>query len=182
MHFIRLAAIILGAWLAGSLIVSAVARQDFSAIDELLRDPPKEATDVLAKSGVRSVGALLRHQAAESNRRLSATWELVQIGLGTAILICLFFGPSAKRYTLVVCLLMLGAVCFLHWFITPEIQKLAPGVDFVLDMEQSQPRDRFRSLQTGYATTDTVKLGLGLVLAFGLVKSRRRRRGTVETD
>jgi hypothetical protein len=124
---------------------------------------------------------VLRHFAAELDRRLRRHWEYVEIGLGLMVLISLFLGSSGKRYPGVLCVLMLGCVCFLHWFVGPEMEKLAPAADFVQDTQVSVMRDRYRSLSQVYSTTVAVKLALGSVLTFGLIK-RRRRRGAPDID
>jgi len=60
------------------------------------------------------------------------------------------------------------------------MRALTPATDFVLDTEESLPRDRLRSLQTGYWIIDWAKISMGLVLAFGLIKRSRRRRESAE--
>jgi hypothetical protein len=164
----------MGAWLAGSILVW-FANQNSPLIEDLVRKPSREASKVLVKLAQPEARVLLRHFAAESNRRLRWHWENVEIGLGLTILVSLFLGSSGKRYPGVLCLLMLGCVCFLHWFVTPEMGKLVPAADFVQDAQASAGRDRYRSLAEAYSITMAVNLALGFVAAIGLTKRRRRR-------
>ena len=164
----------MGAWLAGSILVW-FANQNSPLIEDLVRKPSREASKVLVKLEQREARVLLRHFSAELDRRLRWQWENVEIGLGLTILISLFLGSGGKRYPSVLCLLMLGCVCFLHWFVTPEMEKLVPAVDFISDAQASVTRDRYRSLSDAYSTTVAVKLALGFVAAFGLTRRRHRR-------
>ena len=180
MHFIRFASVCMGAWLAGSILVW-VANQNTSIVEDLVQRTSREASVVMVKLEQPEGRALLRHFAATLDRRLRRHWEMAEIGLGLTVLLSLFLGSSGKRYPGLLCVLMLGCVFFLHWFVRPEMEKLAPGVDFVYDTQASIARDRYRSLSLAYSTTVAVKLALGSVLTFGLMK-RRRRRGTSDID
>ena len=163
----------MGAWLAGSILVW-FANQNSPQIEDLVRKPSREASRVLVKLEQPQARVLLRHFAAGLDRRLRWQWENVEIGLGLTILISLFLSSGGKRYPGVLCLLMLGCVCFLHWFVTPEMEKLVPAVDFISDAQASLTRDHYRSLSEAYSTTVAVKLVLGFVAAFGLTRRRRR--------
>ena len=182
MHFLRLAAICLGAWIAGSLLVMSAANQNLRIVELIMLEPEnsKDAANLMMKFDKDDARLLLRHQAGEMNRWLADRWELVQIGLGIVVLVNLFLGSSGKRYPPVVCVLMLGCVAFLHWFMTPEMRNLATAVDFPRGSQSATAMDRMVSFENGYMITEWVKLGLGLVLAFGLLKTRRRQRRKTE--
>jgi hypothetical protein len=151
-------------------------------VDELLRAPAPKAGRLIEKIEEVNAWPLLNHHASEVNRWLSRTWEQIQLGLGVTLLLCLFFGADGKRYTAVLCLLMLAAVAFLHWFLTPEMEKLAGAVDFAMPGQPSVERDRLWSLKSGYSITETIKLVLGVLIAGGLLLRRRRRHPSVETE
>ena len=169
MHFTRLASICLGAWLAGNILILVIASLSSPAVEDLVLRPSLDASKVVVKLEQSQARALLHHFSADLDRRLRWQWENVEIGLGLTILISLFLGSSGKRYPGVLCLLMLGCVCFLHWFVGPEIEKLVPRIDFVQDA-----RERYRALSSAYSTTTYVVLVLGFAAAFGLAMRRRR--------
>jgi hypothetical protein len=150
--------------------------RNLASVDDLLQTPSPKAARLLEKIEGDNARPLLIHHASELNRWLVRNWERVQLGLGVALLLALFLGVEGKRFTGVLCLLMLATVVFLHWFLTPEMEKLAATVDFVMPSEPSVARDHWRSLQAGYATAEGIQLVLGLLLAGGLLSSRRRRR------
>lgn len=180
MHYFRLAALLTGAWVAGSVFHLTSRWVSGETVQAMVWQPRPEVAKLTVNLEPKALGLVMRHVAAEVNRRVTRYWELAQILLGLALLATLFFGPDGKRYTLVLCMLMLGSVLFLRWFISSEIRALTPAADFVLDTEESLPRDRLRSLETGYQIIDTVKIALGLTLGFGLVKRSRRRKETAD--
>ncbi len=171
----------MGAWLAGMVFMLVFPERNLASVDELLRRPSQKAATLLGTVEEVNARPLLIHYASELNRWLVRNWERVQLLLGVALLLCLFFGIEGKRFTVVLCLLMLATVAFLHWFLTPEIEKLAATVDFTVADAPSVARDRLRSLRTGYSTAEGIELVLGLVLAGGLL-SRRRHRRSIEIE
>jgi hypothetical protein len=169
-------------WLAGSLLHFAMGWVGKDTVQSILWQPSPQVLKLSTNLEPRALGLLLHHGAAEAYRRVTRHWEAAQILLGLGLLATLFFAPGGKRYTLILCTLMLGSVLFLRWFISAEIRALSPGADFVLDTEESLARDRLRSLETGYLIIDASKFALGLVLAFGLIKRSRRRKETVDLN
>ncbi len=126
MHFRRLAALALGAWLGGSIILMSFTARNAGAVDQLIRAPAKAAVEYMVKLPEPDLRMLLNYHGSEVNRGMRRNWELIQFGLGALVLLGLFFGSGGKRYTIPLCLLMLVSVAFLHWFLAPEIAKVAP--------------------------------------------------------
>jgi hypothetical protein len=182
MHFRRLAALALGLWLGGSVVVMMFTAQNSRIVDEIVRRPAREAVDVLVKVQESDLRMLLNYHATEGNHWLRSNWELVQLVLGGVTLLALFLGTGRSNSPIVFCILMIATVAFLHFFMTPQIQRLELGVDFTRPEVVSVTRDRLRSLQTGYQVAEYVKLALGGFTAIGLLKraSRSRRQVSVE--
>ena len=171
----------MGAWLAGMIFMLVLPARNLASMEELLQTPSPKAKQILEKVEEGNARPLLNHYASGLNRWLVRNWERVELGLGVALSLCLLLGVDGKRVTVLLCLLMLATVVFLHWFLTPEMEKLAQALDFVAPSDPSVARDRWQSLQTGYSTVEGIKLVLGLLLAGGLL-SRRRRRRSVEIE
>jgi len=136
----------------------------------------------MAKLPEEELRALLNYQAAEVNRSTVRQWELAQLALGVIILVLLALSVSGVRYPAVLCLLMVLTVAFLHWFMTPQIERLGRVTDFLPVQQISVERDRLRSLETGYRTAEAIKILLGLVAAGGLIRRRHRSQREVEPD
>jgi hypothetical protein len=77
---------------------------------------------------------------------------------------------------------MICSVVFQHWFLEPQSQRLMHATVFVKPDQMSVERDRLRSLEAGYRTTEILKLSLGVVLAWGLLKRGRRRHHEADVD
>ena len=181
MHFRRLASLVLGGWLAGSLLMMAFTSRNLTVVDELIRSPAKEAVDMMVKLQESEVRMLFNYHGAEVNSWAARTWEIAQLGLGLVLLVSLFFSVGGKRYTLILCLMMISSVAFQHWFLTPKMYQLTQATVFVKPDQLSVERDRLHSMQTGYTTTESLKLVLGLIMAWGLLKRgyRHQREGDV---
>ena len=172
----------MGAWLGGTLVVLLLSTQNVRLGNELIRTPAKEAVDTMVKVPESELRLLLNYHAAEGNRWLRSNWELAEVGLGVALLLSLFFAPGGKRYLIIVSLLMIFSTAFQHWFLTPEIDRLSPLAGFAQPDTVSVARDRLRSLESGYWTSQVLTLALGLLLAAGLVKRGHRRRQETEIE
>ena len=165
MHFRRLASLLLGGWLAGSLVMLAFAARNVRVVDELVRTPAKEARDVMVKLQEAELRMLMNYHGETVNRWACRTWEITQLVLGPALLLSLFFSASSKRYTMILCLMMIFSAAFQHWFLTPKVDQLTQAAVFIKPDQLSVQRDQLRIMQTGYTTTETLKLSLGILLS-----------------
>jgi hypothetical protein len=178
MHFNRLAALALGAWLAGGLFSFFVAAQNTQSVLQVMSDSNVDLSRIRNKLSPDDGRALLRYQAYNDNLDLRRNWQRIELGLGVIVLLGLFFGVDGKRHTLVLCVLMLLTVIFLHWFLMPELSRLTAGIAFVPDAQPSVARDRLASLLSGYSLTEIFELVLGFLLAATMLKRRRRHAKT----
>jgi len=182
MHFRRFASLVLGGWLAGSLLLLALTAQNARIVDRLIRTPVKEAVDYMVKLQEADLRVLMNYHAEEANDWARQSWETVQLVLGVVVLLSLFLSTGGKRYTVVLCVLMICSVVFQHWFLEPQSQRLMQATVFVKPDQMSVERDRLRSLETGYRTTEILKLSLGALLAWGLIKRGRRHHREADVD
>jgi hypothetical protein len=175
MHFRRFAALLLGAWLAGSLFMDMVATGNFRSVDRLLAAPsPPAAERIQAIGGHDMARAFLRYQVSEQNRWYFDTWERIQIGLGATLFVVLLLSPIRDNVLLVQTLLLLAIVLVMHFFLTPQIVRLGRAIDFTPPGTPSGDRTTFWTFHGVYSGGELMKLGLGLLMAVWLV---RRRKG-----
>ncbi len=179
MHFRRLAALTLGAWLAGSLLVALFTAHNARIAGQILARPAREAVDVMVKMQPADVRMLLDYHATEGNQWLRGQWETVQLGLGLVTLAALFLGSGRSPVPIVFCLLMIATVAFLRFFMTPQIRSLAVAVDFLRPEQSQASSDRLRALEMGYTVADNVKLLLGALVAISLLRRSRRSQREV---
>jgi hypothetical protein len=178
MHFRRFASLALGGWLAGSLLLIAITSHNVQVVESLVRTPAKAAAESMIRMQESDVRLLMAYHADDVNRWAYGVWEVTQMALGVAVLLGLLLSAGGKRYTTILCLMMIAAVIFQHWFVTPQTNRLAQTAIFVKPDQVSVERDRMASMQTAYLTTEGVKLLFGVLLAGGLLKRGRRRRET----
>ena len=132
-----------------------VATQNFRTADRILEAPPP----VFQAAG-ETAHALMRHQAAESNRALFRIWGLAQIGIGVTVFLLLLFGSTAGKTSIALSAAMLLLTLVLTFYVLPEMS--VPGTV------------RFRMLHGVYSSLELVKIVLGAVLAVLYLWGRER--------
>lgn len=177
MHFRRFAAFLIGAWLAGCLLMDLVAIQNFRSVDRLLAEPDLGIATQLRSLGHDNAGVFLRHHAGEQNRWYFEQWERVQFGVALALFLALLFGASPNKYALMLCAGMVFLVIAERFLLTPEITRLGRIVDLIPPDAPSPDRDRFWTLHGLYSAVDLSKAGLGLWLAGTILIRGRKDRG-----
>ena len=184
MHYRRLACAVLGFWLAGSICMMVVAAHNFAGADEIAASPSARASKDVLTLGKAETRLLLRHAAAELNRWYFENWERVQLGLGAALLLMLFFGADARSAWLAMTLLMLVATGVQHWLLTPQIIRLGRILDFAFSPESDFYKEshRFSGLHATYSVIELAKLALGLFLTLQLAKRSKRRSTGVRDE
>ncbi len=182
MHFRRLAAMLMGAWLAGSVLVMLFTSRNLETVSEVIDRPAKEAIDTSIKLQSSDWRLMLNYHASEVNRWITSNWEIAELCLGVAVFLAVFFSPGGKHSVLLLCVMMIAITVFLHWFMTPQIERIGRSVQFVGPGVVSVARDRLRSLETGYWTGLMVKLILGLLTALLLLGRGRRRHRESDVD
>ncbi len=185
MHTRRLSSFLLGAWLAASLFMSAVAAGNFRAVDRLLDTPSKAASEHIKKLGKDSTRALLRYQVSELNRYYFDQWELVQLCLGALLAVVLLFATNGNRLAMALSVFMVLLVVIQHWLVGPQVLALGRLLDFTSANAPLAQRTQFMAHHRAYLVVEGLKLLAGVVLTVRLlvaVSAGRRRRRTGEAE
>jgi hypothetical protein len=174
MHFRRIAAFLLGAWLAGSVIVLSVCLSNGASVDEAVESTTAEARQVLGPVGNGNARMILGSLVAVQNPRLLSGWELAELPLGILAALMLFLERPVRLLILlpVVMLLLAG---FEHVLITPEIAWLSRLLAFVPHGASISQR-RLDTMYLMYGFVEGAKLLVGAVLAVLLFVMRSGRR------
>ena len=159
-----LALLLVGAWLAGSLMIFFVATQNFREVDRALASvPPQVSADAQA-----TLRPILRHLSSELNRTYFAVWGIAQIVLGVVLIVLL----HRQRTDSLIAAVMLAIAAGLLLAITPGITQIGRALDFVprnpLPAEYAPLMARFWRLHFAYTGLDCIKVLLGFVLAWRL--------------
>jgi hypothetical protein len=169
MHLRRLACFVLGMWIAGSLFMTLVAIQNFRSVDRLLESPAPELSLQLDKLGRDTARTVFRHQVSEQNRWYFQFWEVVQLGLGAA-LVFLLLGTHSGKGTIALSSLMLAIAAAQYWALTPALVVLGRSIDWADRALPSGERNHFWTLHHAYSGMEVVKWLAGLLLAVRLLR------------
>ncbi len=180
MHHGRIAAFLLGCWIAGSLFMALVATQNFGIADRVLNSPPPQVSKMIDTLGHENARQLFRHLAGEENRLYFYNWETVQLALGVVLTGFLLFGLDHRLLaSLAGALLVL--TLFEHFKVTTEMLWLGRSIDFVPRAAESGARSQFGKLHALYGVIEVLKLLLAVAIAVFLFPLQRRRvRSKVE--
>lgn len=186
MHTRRLVAFLLGVWLGGMLLVTWTTRLNNATVKTLLDSQAETPRRFVELSGRDRAAVLLRFNAAEANRSLIQFWELVQVGLGLAVLATLPFAMRLKWLYLIAAGFMFLIVIGQRTFLTPEMIGIGRLIDSVVPAKDALAKQRstFATLRQLYIAGEIFKaaIGIGLtgaLLVFrqkGLFRSRAERR------
>jgi hypothetical protein len=183
MHTRRIAAFLLGAWLAGSIMIPLLVMYNFRSVTRLIESPGAERAGYIIQGiGKQDSRALLRFWIADLNTNYFYAWELAQLALGIALIAVLIFASTRKRFAVFLASLMLILVAFTHFYVSPEIAYQGQGIDF-LQPDQAQPRQqRIDRLHGITRVVEITKIALGVILAGYLFTMRAQRRRFTEVD
>ncbi len=159
-----------GGWIVGSLILGAVATQNFRIVDRVLSVPSQEFSTAIAPVGQDQARMILRHLASELNRHYFRSWGFIQLALGVVLVVgALGLKPTDRAATIgaVVILTLVVALVILNWLLVP----LGRGLDFVPRTPAPPAMARFSRLHLVYTSLDALKLVLCLWL---LIRWSRR--------
>jgi hypothetical protein len=164
--------------------MALVALQNLHASDLVLISPIGPVGSMIKALGQDQIALLLRHQAAELTRSLYSIWEQVQVGLGLALGICLYFATQKRILSLVLCGVMLAVVLFQFWAITPEMSYRGRETDFSPGVSTNAAMVRTLLLYQMMVVSEGLKLVVGGILASYLFAFRtsRKRSSRREVD
>jgi hypothetical protein len=125
MHTRRMASFLLGAWLLGSVLVSAIAITNAQGVDRLMAAPFPAAAKTIAAAGDAGARQILQYQVYEQNHLVRNYWSMAEIGIGLALTVLLACTSSVSRIIVGVVGAMLLTVLFVHFFVLPELHYLS---------------------------------------------------------
>ena len=168
-----LLAFVLGAWLAGSVLMETVAAYNFAGFADLFERNPALAQhagfDV--KDADAKKASLLWVHSAELNRVLFHYWNRTQILLGVLALL-LALHARARRLPVVLLGLGLALVVAVYWGIEPRLEDLGRQLDFVSRTPPPPGLATFQQLHQVSVIADGVRLALLTAATLILFSSR----------
>jgi hypothetical protein len=168
MHVRRLAALILGAWLAGAPLVALLALHNADSVAQLMSWPPPQAARNLSILGPADSRALLTYQVYELNGACFEAWQWAQLALGAVLFVVLVFGYRTTRPPLVLCGFMIAVTIAALCYVIPDLQRLGRIASFL--PTGAAEIAAFRKYTITYAGIELVKWLSGFLLATLLLR------------
>jgi hypothetical protein len=172
MHTRRLGAFLIGAWLLGTLLVMFTTSQSYRNVDRFLTSPPPQASTAVDNVGSELMRQILRFQASEHNRHVKETWEMMQLGLGAALLATSFLTSHRSRVVFICAALMIAMVLTMYLYFTPVMNALARSFDLLPLTAAVREREDFSHYAVWYRVFEVLKTMLALVVAARLLFDR----------
>ncbi len=169
MRLTILVGMLLGAWLAGTLLMWAVATQNFRLVDRLLGSPSPDFAERAKPLAPGDDRLLMRYQASEANRLFFGRWGWVQLAIGVLFAWFVFRLPpdATLRGVAVLMLLLVAATQF---YVVPETVRLGRLLDFAARTPAPPEAAPFWRLHHAYTALDMLKFVLGAVAAARLIR------------
>jgi hypothetical protein len=173
------ALVVIGAWLMGSICTSVIATQNFYTIDRLLAASPNGAFgSAVAQLGQPQARDLLRYLSSELNRLYFQLWNAAQLVFGTLVLWLLARSRAREsvytgRAWRAVAAMLVTVVAMAVW-LTPAIVSLGRSLDFVPREPAPPGMQHFWVLHAAYTSLEMLKLAVGFVAAWWIVRSSSR--------
>jgi hypothetical protein len=172
MHTRRVGAFLIGAWLIGTLLMAFNSSQVFTNIDRFFSNPPTQIAKELDDIGPDVMRQILRFQATQFTRHITETWEVIQLGLGGALLATSFLTAHRSRIVLIAAALMTLMVAMMYFHVTPLMNALARSYDFLPAAAAVQERESYNYYAVWYRVLDILKSALGIVITGRLLFDR----------
>lgn len=162
---------LLGAWCAATVFMWQVPINTFAVADQVLLSDEEAFRASVGDLPDESLRLILRHLASEVNRLVFQGWAWVQIPLAIAVFLLArrelggrLGGGAAGVIGLV--------TLFLALYVVPESIRLGQLMDFAAADDLLEVRSRFWLLHHTYTGLDTVKLLVGLVMFWLILRKR----------
>ena len=166
-----LMALLLGGWLIGTVVVGAVATENFFMVDRLLNsvESSRQFLNDAAQMPPGEARLMLRHLASELNRFYFQAWEWIELVLGGTLLVLAALKLKSRKLTIGFAI-MLGITLLMRFYLTPGLILVGRPLDFAPHNPPPPGLSYFGLLHATYSTLALVKLLVGIGVAVVLVR------------
>jgi hypothetical protein len=179
MHTRRVGAFLIGGWLLGLFLMAFVTSQTLVNVDRILNNPPQAMSKEFEDVGSETMRQILRFEALHLNRHLVETWEVMQLGIGGALLATSFLTTHRSRVVILGTILMLLIVAYMYFSLTPAMKQLARSFDFVPAGAAEAQRHNYEAFAVWSRVLEIMKAGTGLVIMGRLLFDRYDWKATL---
>lgn len=172
MHTRRVGAFLIGAWLLGSLLMAFVSSQSDVNIERFFSNPPAQVSKELDDVGPEVMRQILRFQASQHIRAISETWEVLQLGIGFALIATSLLTAHRSRIILAATAIMIAMTALQYFFLTPTLNALSRSYDFLPPTAALTERQNFNYHSVWYRVLEILKVIFALIITGRLLFDR----------
>lgn len=165
---------LLGMWLAGSILLTFLIADGANTAGRILRDHSPGAGIRINAMGEDEARIMLAYPVRQQARWWLEEWENVELVLGAAFFFFLLFGTGEGKLVLFFTLGIYGLVLFQRFFTLPQMLYLGNLMDFVPANAIIPERNQLTAVQTAFTGIEIFKVLLQLALGVYLIAGSRR--------
>jgi hypothetical protein len=169
LHYRRVASLIIGAWIAGSVLIGLAARQ-FRDVEHVFHAPAPEHHEVIASLQQEPLRQVLLYHVWEKSRTIMYWWGGVQFLIGPLLIWTLLLSMRVNRLIIGAVAAMLIIAGFNQFIIGPEMTYAGRALAF-----GDGGRGRYLILNSLLIGFEILKILMGLMVAWYLFTYRSRR-------
>jgi hypothetical protein len=169
LHYRRVASLVLGAWIAGSVFV-ALTNRHFRDVEHVFQSPAPEHKEVLASLANEPLRQVLLYHIWEKSRTVMYWWGGVQVLMAPVLIWTLLLAMRVNRLIIGAVATMLILACFNQFVIGPELTYVGRALAF-----GSADRGRYLVLNAMLIGFEILKVLAALAVAWYLFTYRSRR-------
>jgi hypothetical protein len=174
MHARRFACMLLGFWLAGSIVMAFIASDSGNTAERLLIVQGQAASLRIKAMGREEARIMLAYPVRQQVRWWLEEWENLEMALGAFFFLFLLFGTREGKLALSLTLGIYAIVLFQRFFTSPQILYLGAQMDFVPLNVVIPERNQLIAVQKIFTGVEIFKalaiLGLGVYM---IARTRR---------
>ncbi len=171
---------LLGFWLAGSIVMTFIAADSANSAGRLLRDHGPAASLHIQSMGREEARIMLAYPVRQQARWWLEEWENLELALGALFFLFLLFGTREGKLVLSVTLGIYAIVLFERFLTLPQMLYLGSQMDFVPSNVVTPERNQLIAVQKLFTGVEIFK-ALG-ILALGVYMIARTRRSSHAWD
>ena len=149
-----------------------VTSQSIATVDRILNNPPQAVTKEFDDIGPEVTRQILRYESLLFNRHVTEAWEVMQLGIGGALLATSFLTTHRSRIVIIGTLLMLAIVLYMYFSLTPTMSQLERSYDFLPAGAGQRERDNYTAFAVWDRVLEVFKSGLGIIITARLLFDR----------
>jgi hypothetical protein len=182
MHARRFACMLLGMWLAGSILMTWLTADSFNAAPRILAEHSPDFSIRLKSLGQLEARMLLAYPVRQQAGWWMQQWGNFEIGFGVFFFLFLLLGTREGKLALGLALIPLAAAIFQRAFIVPQLLYLGGFMDFVPPNMVVAERGQLQAVRFGFLGVSAFQVFSGAILAAVLIGRQHRRSGLTREE